>query len=178
MRKTRLMEVAQSFGDRNGATLNSATIDSVVYLMCEFSEGKFGRNIIDKIGTSICLSNGGRNVKKTLEFLAAEFFEKSVKEALRSENLPGREKISILPPLSEASYIDYFTTLNGFDRNYMRSPNARAYELLNSILFAYQTTNSETLCGQIVEFHYLTKTPEGLVSLIRDLAVYAKNQTT
>jgi len=170
MRKTRLMQLAEAYGDRGAGTLISGTIDGVVYLLSERAESIFGPRMIDILKKDIALTQSGFPKKKSLEIITGNFIKNYLAADLKNARVDKiADELSKLKPLSSDTYVDYFVALTMLEHGASRTPLAKAVSRVSSILTGYQTESAYPVCDGIVQFFHDTDNAGGCVDLISDL---------
>lgn len=179
MKKTRLMQLAEAYGDRGvGASLTTSTIDAVVYMLSDMAESAFGPQIIDAMKHDIALTQGGFPKKKSLEIITSEFIKKFLLEELKMHKVDKvSSDIQKLPPLSDKTYVDYFVTFTSIEHNTLRTPISKSANKISSILAGYSTESAYPVCDGIVSFFKETENPAGCVELIKTLCSEIKKKS-
>lgn len=179
MRKTRLMQLAEAYGDRGlGSSLTTSTIDGVVYMLAERIESLFGPKLIDQLQNDIALTQSGFSKKKALEIITSDFLENHLVQDLRLVGINRvAEDLEKLPPLSDKTYVDYFVTLTTIEYSTLKTPLAKVAGKIASILSGYSTESPYPVCDGIVQFFKDTDNSQGCVDLVKNLCAQIKAQS-
>ena len=177
MRKTRLMEVAEKWGDKGAGSLNPRTIDGIVYQITEMGEAAFGPKFTQALEEDISLTEASYSKEKALGFLTSEFMRKYLARAMTDRNILQGEKFNILPPLNRDTYVDYFMAVTTLERHTNRTPLQHATLNLHAVLAGYSTESSYPVCDGIVQFFQIMKDEVGLYLLIKSLCEKIKKES-
>lgn len=173
IKKTQLMRLAEKYGD-TGLT-NPRSIDPLVHMLAELGEVTFGPSVIVACEESIALSNSGFNRGKAIGFLADQMVRKYLAHALRS---CGKDelglKISKMPVLNSASYVDYFMACSTLERDAFRTDVHKVANDMVKIVTGYQTEQPGQVCDSIVNFFKTTKNRAGYEELLKNLCHLVK----
>ena len=173
IKKTQLMRLAEKYGD-TGLT-NPRSIDPLVHLLAELGEITFGSDVIVSCESSIALSNSGFPRGKAIGFLADQMVRKYLAHALIG---CGKDelglKISKMPVLNSASYVDYFMACSTLERDAFRTDVHKVANDMVKIVTGYQTEQAGQVCDAIVNFFKTTKNRRGFEELLKNLCHLVK----
>jgi hypothetical protein len=178
MRKSRIREIAAKYGDSSTGAMNPRTMDPVVFQISDLAEQAFGPDFVSELEEDISLTEASYSKKKSLAFLTSEFLRKYVANALAQHNVDKlAEKLRNLRPLSDETYVDYFSALTDFERHTFRTPMERPGVNVTGVLTAYTTETPFPVCDGIVSFFKSRKDDLGLFQLIQSLCVKIKEES-
>jgi len=168
------MEIAEYYGD--SGMMNPRSIDPLVYMLVDMAEGRFGPEIVDeKVRNAVALSNAGAPKSRTIALLADRLIRHYLAEGFRqNQKTEMAATLKNLPPLTQASYVDYFVMIIKIEREAFRTPLASVTSHLSKVLLGYQTESPFPICEAIVDFFWDQQNPEGMRQLIGELAACAK----
>ena len=181
--RSRLKELSERHSDLNTGKQRGArlmAIDPVLFMLAERAESAFGPLFIEEIAGDIGLTQCDMPTNQILEALTTGFFKDYLLPALQQKRHGSRvaERLSSLPPLTDASYVDYFvlfTTM--FDGERTSDPDLyRATTGIQGILLGYQTTQAYHVCDGIVTFFNEMNDPLGLETLVRSISLMIKRR--
>jgi hypothetical protein len=173
MRKTRLMELAEGYGD--SGMMNPRSIDPLVYMLAEMGEGVFGKSLIDHCQDEIALSNASFPRKRALGFLTDQIIRKYLAATFKTEGRSDTShKLLRMPVLNDASYVDYFMTVSMMERDANRTVVAPVMGDLIKMVTGYETEQPAHVCNAIVNFFKVTKDQQGFEELLKGLCKLVK----
>lgn len=175
IRKTRLMELAESYGDTG--LLNPRSIDPLVYMLAEMGEAAFGKAVIDNCRDSIALTNASFPKQKAIGYLADQMIRKYLAHEFHEsgkQDLSG--KLKKMPVLNAASYVDYFMIVSMLERDAFRTPVHAVANDMVKLITGYQTENPGQVCDAILSFFKVTKNQKGFEDLLRSLCMLVKTK--
>jgi hypothetical protein len=177
-RRTKLMQIAEKYGDKGAGALNPRTIDGVVYQLCELAEIAFGPDFIGQLEEDITLTECSYSRKRALCYLTDQFLRKNLAPIMLESNIDAMGgRIKNLPALCEESYVDYFVTFSTFEHSTFRSPIQKACVDIPGILVGYQTETSYPVCQGVITFFRERKDQLGLFLLIQGLCEKIKRES-
>ena len=165
------MEISGRYGNRDLA-MNTSTIDTTVYMVCEMAEAEFGPKFIDRLAEDIQLTQVSYNRKKALEYMVNELIHKHLVPSFRNmgkSQVAG--ELNELKPLTEKTYVDYFVRLTTLERHTTGTPLQKACANMAQMLAGYTTENPFPVCQVVVNYFAKTQNPEGLYNIIAGLCV-------
>lgn len=175
IRKTKLMQVGEFYGDTG--LMNPRSIDPLVYMLAERGEATFGGSFIDNCKDGIALSNAGYPKQKALCFLADRMLRKYVAEAFVTVGKGDvGSDLKKMPPLSEATYVDYFMKVSRLERDAFRTNIHPVMNDLAKMVSGYQTEQPNHVCDTIASFFKLTRNQSGMEELLGDLCKLVKQR--
>jgi hypothetical protein len=175
VRKTRLMELAEYYGDTG--LMNPRSIDPLVYMLAEMGEAAFGKSVIDACWDEVALTNAGFSKQKSLAFLADQMVRKYLADAFFHAGKDDMgQKLSKMPAFSETSYVDYFMSVSMLDRDTFRTDLHKVSGNMIKIVTGYQTEQAGQVCDAIVSFFKATKNKTGFEELLKGLGRLVKNK--
>jgi len=178
MRKTKLMEIAEKYGDSGAGRLNPRTMDAVVYQISDLAETAFGAKFVAELEEDISLTEASYSKQKSLAFLTSEFLRRYVSGALSEHNVDKLAgKLKHLRPLSQETFVDYFSAMTDFERHTFRTPLEKACVNVQAVLTGYSTETSFPVCDGIVNFFQSRNDQLGLFQLIQSLCVKIKEES-
>jgi len=165
------MELCERMGDRGVALLQSRFLHPVIYQMAELGEAAFGPSLIQHLSEDLPhTANGLIRNHEILEPLTDRFFRRHL--------IPGLQRTSPdfpdLPPLSSATYVDYFVKISDIQRQSRGTPEESASQHVSDILMAYSTESSHPLISGIVDFFRLSRNQSGYEDLMIEACRIAK----
>jgi hypothetical protein len=173
MRKTRLMELAEGYGDTG--MMNPRSIDPLVYLLAELGEAAFGKSVIDHCQDGIALSNAGFPRKRALGFLADQMVRKYLAAEFKSlGKTDTASRLTRMPVLNDASYVDYFMTVSMLDRDAFRTLLHPVVGEFVKLISGYETEQPGNVCQTVVEFFRVTNNQTGFEELLTGLCGLVK----
>lgn len=176
MKKTRLMEISGKYGNSELA-MNTSTIDSVVYMLCEMAEADFGPQFIDSVAADIELTQASYNRKKALEFLINELIHSHlIKEFFNINRREVAKDFNELQPLAEETYVDYFIRMTTLERYTQGTKLEKACATFPQMLAGYTTENPFPVCQSLVNYFKVLNDPEGLKKIIKGLCNKIKTE--
>lgn len=175
IRKTRLMELAEYYGDTG--LMNPRTIDPVVYMLAEMGEGAFGKKMIDNCREEIALSNADFPKSKALGYLADQLLRKYLATAFQNAGKPEVfSKLSRMPVFNQSSYVDYFMMVSMIERDTFRTDLQTVSNDLVKVVTGYQAEQPGQVCASIVNFFKVTKNQTGFEELLKGLCSLVKSR--
>jgi hypothetical protein len=177
MKKTKLMEIAEKYGDAGAGALNPRTIDGVIYQITSLAEHAFGPSFVSQLEEDISLTESSFPRKDALGFLAGEFITRYLAVALQDKNISFAGNLRSLPKLDDLTYVDYFSAFTTFERHVFRTQLEKACVGVPHILTGYTTETSLPVCEGIVKFFKETKNDLGCFMLIKSLCDKIKHES-
>jgi hypothetical protein len=175
IRKTRLMELAEGYGDTG--LMNPRSVDPLVYMLAEMGESAFGKSVINNCQEDIALSNAGFPKKKAIGYLADQVIRKYLAHEFQTSGKPDVSgKLKRMPVLNEASYVDYFMTVSMLERDAFRTSVHQSANDMVKLITGYQTESPGQVCDAIINFFKTTKNQAGFEDLLRSLCVLVKTK--
>ena len=169
MKKTRLMVLAERYGDTGAGALNPRTIDAIVYQITEMGETAFGPKFTEALEDEVSLTEASYPKNKALEFLTSEFMRKYLSRSMTNHHIAQGTNFSALPPLNKDTYVDYFMAITTLDRHTNKTPLQQTTFNIHAVLTGYSTESSYPVCEGIVNFFKDMKDEVSLYLLIKTL---------
>lgn len=174
IRKTRLMELGESYGDTG--LMNPRSIDPLVYMLAELGEINFGASVIDECWNDIALSNANFPKQKALGFLTDHLIRFHLAKAFQGYGkIDVGNKLSNLPVLNSSSYIDFFMTVSFLDKDAFRTDLHPVMNDIVKMVTAYQSEQAGPVCNAVVNFFKATKDKKGFEETLKKLCSLVKN---
>jgi hypothetical protein len=171
IRKTALMQLAESYGDTG--LMNPRSIDPVVYMLADMGESAFGPTCIKNCAKDIALTNGGFNKRRSLGFLANQIYRVYLPKLL-SEKPEIYKKLTRLPVLNDASYVDYFMLVTFLEKDCFRTPAEKVAPSMVHLLLGYENEQPDQVCRAVTDFFKHTKDQKGFETLLSELCHVVK----